>query len=64
MEAFIRAVIRPVLTIIYSLMFLYVIWFALTPENIVKQADVVFAAFIEVSVGITLWWFGLRRGTK
>lgn len=64
MGAFIRAVIRPVLTIIYSLMFLYVIWFALTPENIVRQADVVFAAFIEVSVGITLWWFGLRKGTK
>lgn len=58
---FIRAVIRPVLTVIYSGAFLYVIFFATNEEIIDRQADMIFAAFIEVSVGITLWWFGMRR---
>lgn len=58
---FIRAVIRPLLTVIYSGAFLYVIFFATNEEIINRQADMIFAAFIEVSVGITLWWFGMRR---
>lgn len=60
--AFVRNVVRPILTLSYGAMFLYVIFQSLTDEIIAKEAEMIFAAFIEVAVGITLWWFGLRRG--
>lgn len=60
----VRGVVRPLLTLLYSAIFLFVVWYATTPEIIKGQASVVFGAFIETSVAITLWWFGLSRGTK
>lgn len=59
--AFIRNIVRPLLTLAYGGMFLYVILQAISDEIILKQADIIFGAFIETAVGITLWWFGLRR---
>lgn len=59
--AFIRNIVRPLLTLAYGGMFLYVILQAMDGEIIAKQADMIFGAFIETAVGITLWWFGLRR---
>lgn len=61
---FIRGVLRPFLTIVYTMTFLGVVWYATTPEIIKAQAAGIFGAFIETSVAITLWWFGLRKGSK
>lgn len=60
----VRGVLRPLLTIVYSSTFLFVVWYATTPEIIQAQAEAIFGAFIETAVAITLWWFGLRRGSK
>lgn len=60
----VRGVLRPILTIVYSGIFLFVVWYATTPEIVNAQAEVIFGAFIETAVAITLWWFGLRRGSK
>lgn len=60
----IRGIIRPFLTLVYSALFLTVVYYAATPEIIQDQAEAVFGAFIEVSVAITLWWFGLTRKGK
>ena len=60
----VRGVLRPILTIVYSGIFLFVVWYATTPEIVVAQAEAIFGAFIETAVAITLWWFGLRRGSK
>lgn len=62
--AFIRGVLRPMLTLAYSGFFLWLVWFSATPTNIMGQAEVIFAAFIEVAVGITLWWFGIRKASR
>lgn len=59
---FIRGIIRPTLTIVYSATFLWVVWYATTPAIIVSEAPALFAAFIEVAVAVTLWWFGIRKG--
>lgn len=59
----IRAGIRPILTVLYSAAFLYVVWVATTPEIIIQQADAIFFAFIDTAVAITLWWFGIRKGS-
>lgn len=60
----VRGVLRPFLTLIYTVTFLAVVWFGTTPEIIASQAVGIFGAFIETSVAITLWWFGLRRGSR
>ena len=60
----VRGILRPILTIVYSTVFLFVVWYATTPEIVVAQAEAIFGAFIETAVAITLWWFGLRRGSK
>lgn len=60
----VRGVVRPLLTIVYTAIFLFVVWYATTPEIIVSQAAAIFGAFIETAVAITLWWFGIRRGSK
>lgn len=60
----VRGILRPFLTVIYTCTFLFVVWYATTPEIINAQAVSIFGAFIETAVAITLWWFGLRRGSK
>lgn len=60
----VRGILRPVLTLIYTSMFLYVVYLGTTKEIINNQSTAVFGAFIEVAVAITLWWFGIRRGQK
>lgn len=60
----VRGVLRPLLTLVYSTLFLMVVWYSTTPEIVNAQAAAIFSAFIETSVAITLWWFGLRRGSK
>lgn len=60
----IRGIVRPLLTFMYSTIFLAIVYFATTPGIIEAQATAIFSAFIETSVAITLWWFGLRRGSK
>lgn len=60
----VRGILRPVLTMTYTSMFLFVVYLGTTEEIIVQQAPAVFGAFIEVAVAITLWWFGIRRGSK
>lgn len=60
----VRGILRPFLTVIYTVTFLFVVWYATTPEIINSQAVAIFGAFIETAVAITLWWFGLRRGSK
>ncbi len=60
----VRGILRPVLTMTYTSMFLFVVYLGTTEEIIVQQAPAVFGAFIEVAVAITLWWFGIRRGYK
>ena len=60
----VRGILRPILTIVYSTVFLFVVWYATTPEIVHAQAEAIFGAFIETAVAITLWWFGLRRGSK
>ena len=62
--AFIRGILRPTLTIVYSGIFLWLVWYSASPNVIESQAPVIFAAFIEVAVGITLWWFGIRRSSS
>lgn len=60
----VRGVLRPFLTLVYTLTFLFVVWVATTPVIVESQAVAIFGAFIETAVAITLWWFGLRRGSK
>lgn len=60
----VRGVVRPLLTLLYTAIFLFVVWYATTPEIINTQAASIFGAFIETAVAITLWWFGIRRGNK
>ena len=61
---FIRAMIRPLLTLVYSAAFLYIVYTASTPEIVKSQAAAIFFAFIDTAVAITLWWFGIRKGTN
>lgn len=60
----VRGVLRPFLTLVYTLTFLSVVWYATTDDIVAAQAAGIFSAFIETSVAITLWWFGLRRGSR
>ena len=60
----IRAGLRPILTILYTVGFLYVVYVATTEEIVKAQADAIFFAFIDTAVAITLWWFGIRKSDR
>ena len=60
----IRAGLRPILTLLYTAGFLYVVFVATTDKIIEAQADAIFFAFIDTAVAITLWWFGIRKSDR
>jgi hypothetical protein len=61
---FIRKVIRPYLTIAFSSIFLYWVWYLMTPDVAKIHMGAFIGAFIELTVAIVLWWFGIRPAPK
>jgi propanediol dehydratase small subunit len=56
----VRKAIRPYLTIAFSGLFLYWVWYLISPEVAKIYIAAFITAFIELTVAIVLWWFGIR----
>jgi hypothetical protein len=60
----IRRLIRPYLTIAFSTIFLYWVIYLMSPTVAKEYIGAFIASFIELTVAIVLWWFGIRPPQK